>query len=112
MVKELDGMIAVMDLWPIHSAAGRAHISTVTEEPQAALYELQRRGYPINDRPVLYCDEHNRWDQILVNKGEFDNFYMLHAPSWEIAVQRMIDDGRLSHRDRLKPPAVGTGFRI
>lgn len=110
--KEKDGMIGVVDLWPELTPDAQRDTSRVTQEPQIVINELLRRGYPVNDRVLLYLDENDRWDQIVVRNGNFDNFYLLHAPSWEIAMERLLKDGIVSASDLRKPAVVDKSLKF
>lgn len=110
--REKDGLIGIVDLWPELTPDAQRDTSRVTDAPQIVLNELAQRGFPINDRVVLYLDENNRWDQILVHNGSFDNFYLLHAPSWEVALERLLKDGIVTASDLRKPAVVDKSLKF
>lgn len=109
---EKDGMIGVIDLWRDLTPDAQRDTQKVTDAPQVVINELLRRGFPINDRVLLYMDENDRWDQICVHNGNFDNFFMLHAESWQIAIERLLKEGVITRRDLLKEAVVGKELRI
>lgn len=107
MVRELYGVIAVMDLYPQVPEDKKFAFATITQAPQLLLNELAKRKYPINDRPVLYMDEDDVWDQVLTKNGEFDNFRVLHAPTLHRAVEQLVSGGVMDRKDTLREPVVG-----
>lgn len=110
--REQDGMIGVIDLWPDLSPDAQRDTSRITDAPQVVVTELLKRGFPVNDRIVLYMDENDIWDRICVHNGNFDNFQVLHAPSWQQAMTQLLNAGVVSARDLAKPPVVDVQYNF
>lgn len=110
IAREQDGMIQVIDLLPTMSPDAQRDLSPVTAAPQTVLNELALRGFPINDRPIIYLDHEivPHWDVIKVHNGQFDNFCVIHATSWAEALRVLLDSGYITKRD-LKRDAVVSG---
>lgn len=112
IAKERDGCIQVIDLSPMLPPIKRQGITTVTDAPEVVVHELAKRGFPVNDRPIIYLDEDNIWDVIKVHNFHFDNFMVLHARTWERALGALLSGGVITKNDLKRPPVVDKDFTI
>lgn len=109
---EKDGLILVIDLWGDLTPDAQRDTSRVTDAPQTVITELLKRGYLVNDWPLIYLDEDGIWDWIQVRNGSFDGFRVLHADSYQKALAQLLSAGVLSAKDLKREPVVNKELRI
>lgn len=106
-----NGCIQVIDLSDMHPG-----VNPIEDAPELVIHELKKRGYPINERPVVYLDNNERWDVMKVHNGEFDNYMVINGPTWEYTIMvlmrnRILDKPKEGDTDwdRFTQPWDGTG---